>query len=194
MKSPAHVVIVGGGFAGALQAVNLLRHGDARATVVERRPRPGRGLAYAAAHPDHLLNVRAGNMSAFPDDPQHFVRWLARHHPEHASGFAPRLVYGDYLSALLAEAAAASNGRLEIVSGDAVDVTHEDDVARVILANGRVLAADAVVLAPGNLVPYSPAGLDDADLPVDLYARDPWTSPITADLDPTTRYSPWAPA
>ena len=187
MMSPAHVVIVGGGFTGALQAVNLLRHGDARATIVERRPHPGRGLAYAAAHPDHLLNVRAGNMSAFPDDPQHFVRWLARHHPEHASGFAPRLVYGAYLSALLAEAAAGSNGRLEIVAGDVLDVTYEDgqgegDKARVILANGRVLAADAVVLAPGNLVPYSPAGLDEADLPVDLYAQDPWTSPITANL------------
>ena len=179
---PRHVVIVGGGFTGALQAVNLLRHGDARATIVERRPLPGRGLAYSAAHPDHLLNVRAGNMSAFPDDAQHFVRWLARHHPEHSSGFAPRLVYGDYLAELLGEAAASSNGRLAIVAGDVSDVTREDGAARVILADGRVLAADAVVLAPGNLVPYSPAGLDEAALPVDLYARDPWTSPITAGL------------
>ena len=186
MTSPPHVVIVGGGFTGALQAVNLLRHGDARATLVERRPHPGRGLAYSAAHRDHLLNVRAGNMSAFPDDPQHFVRWLALYHPEHATGFAPRLVYGDYLAAVLDEAAAGSNGRLEIIAGDVRDVAREngqgDGKARVTLADGRVLAADAVVLAPGNLVPYSPAGLDDADLPVDLYAQDPWTSPITAGL------------
>ncbi len=181
-NASAHVVIVGGGFTGALQAVNLLRHGATRATIVERRPNGGRGLAYSTAHPDHLLNVRAGNMSAFPDEPQHFVRWLADHHPEHASGFAPRLVYGEYLAALLGEAAAGSNGRLVIVAGDAVDVKREGKTARVHLADGRALEANAVVLAPGNLVPYSPAGLEKSTLPVDLYAQNPWTSPITVGL------------
>ena len=183
MDAP-HVVIVGGGFTGALQAINLLRHGTARATIVERRPQAGRGLAYSAAHPDHLLNVRAGNMSAFPDDPRHFVNWLADKHPEHASGFAPRLVYGEYLAGLLHETAAASNGRLAIVAGDACDVRREGAKARVHLACGRVLEADAVVLAPGNLVPYSPAGLDTAALPPGVYAQCPWTAPITEDLEP----------
>ena len=72
-----HVVIIGGGFSGSLQAINLLRHDGPRATLIERGPSAGKGLAYGAAHPSHVLNVRAGNMSALPDDPQHFVRWLA---------------------------------------------------------------------------------------------------------------------
>ena len=177
-----HVVIVGGGFTGALQAINLLRYGAATATIVERRAHPGRGIAYSAAHRDHVLNVRAGNMSAFPDDPDHFVRWLSQHHAELASGFAPRLVYGDYLAELLAEAAAASGGRLAIVEGEARDVTREGETARVHLACGRTLDADAVVLAVGNLMPYSPAGLDGAALPSDVYAQCPWTQPIAAGL------------
>ena len=46
-------------------------------TLIERRgAQVARGVAYGTAHAEHLLNVRAGNMSAMPDDPGHFVRWL----------------------------------------------------------------------------------------------------------------------
>jgi uncharacterized NAD(P)/FAD-binding protein YdhS len=71
-------------------AVHLLRRG-ARVTLFERRREPGRGLAYGAADPIHLLNVRAGNMSAYPDDPGHFAAWLeARGIGNAAAQFAPR--------------------------------------------------------------------------------------------------------
>jgi len=93
-----HVAIIGAGFSGTLQAINLLRHDGPRATLIERAPEPGVGLAYGAAHPSHVLNVRAGNMSALPDDPGHFVRWLeARGVAEAASAFIPRVTYGEYL-------------------------------------------------------------------------------------------------
>src|SRR3954454_13114918 len=72
-----HILIVGGGFSGSLHAINMLRHAGPRVTLVERRVEPGLGLAYGAAHETHLLNVRASNMSALPDEPDHFVRWLA---------------------------------------------------------------------------------------------------------------------
>ena len=106
-----HVAIIGGGFSGALQAINLLRHHGPRATLIERRDVAARGVAYSAAHPDHLLNVRASNMSALPQDPDHFERWLADRHPRLTGGFAPRLVYGDYLAALLEEARRAAPER-----------------------------------------------------------------------------------
>ena len=72
-------VIVGGGASGALMAAHLLR-GDPpglTVTIVEQRARLGRGLAYGVDNPNLLLNVRAANMSAYPDDPDHFSRWLA---------------------------------------------------------------------------------------------------------------------
>ena len=179
-----HVAIIGGGFSGTLLAVNLLRHDGPRATLIERRPHTARGVAYAAAHPDHLLNVRADNMSALPDDPGHFARWLEATHGDAIKGFAPRLVYGDYLDALLAETVARSAGRLRVVQAEAIDVAAADDGMHVALATGETIAADHVVLAPGNLPPHTPAGIDPSALPAGSYAADPWSADIAADLAP----------
>ena len=65
-----HIIIVGGGASGVLLACHLLRNDDddIRATLIEKRPVVGRGMAYSTAQPGHLLNVRATNMSAFADD------------------------------------------------------------------------------------------------------------------------------
>ncbi len=179
-----HVAIIGGGFSGTLLAVNLLRHDGPRATLIERRPHTARGVAYAAAHPDHLLNVRADNMSALPDDPGHFARWLETAHGGRIKGFAPRLVYGDYLDALLAETVARSGGRLRVVQAEAIDVAPGADGMRVMLAGGEAIVADHVVLAPGNLPPHTPAGIDPSVLPAGCYAADPWSADIAADLAP----------
>ncbi|HEX8445853.1 MAG TPA: FAD/NAD(P)-binding protein [Sphingomonas sp.] len=177
-----HVAIIGGGFAGALMAVNLLRHDGPTATLIERRSQAGLGVAYSAAHPDHRLNVRAGNMSALPDDPGHFERWLADRHPAHVGGFAPRLIYGDYLTDLLSATAARSNGRLRIVRGDAVDLALSDAGTTVTLDDGSRIAADAVVLATGNLPPHTPPGIDPALLGPDRYAADPWAADVADGL------------
>src|SRR5271156_593263 len=70
------VLILGGGFSGTMLAVQLLRKMPRlKIAVVDNREIPGRGLAYSTNCPSHLLNVPAGNMSALPDDPGHFVRW-----------------------------------------------------------------------------------------------------------------------
>jgi uncharacterized NAD(P)/FAD-binding protein YdhS len=177
-----HVAIIGGGFSGALQAINLLRHQGPRATLIERRTETARGVAYSAAHPDHLLNVRAGNMSALPQDPGHFERWLERRHPELAGSFAPRLVYGDYLGELLEEARAAAPERLNIVQGEAIEVMPDGEGWRIALADGATIAADAVILAPGNLPPHIPGGIDTAALPPGAFAPEPWSSDVAEGL------------
>lgn len=103
------VIIVGGGASGTLLAVQLLRDRSAhvRVTLVEKGQQPGLGLAYSTSNPSHLLNVRAANMSAFADDPDHFVRWLASDrdagelHCADRFCFAPRKIYGRYIGSLL---------------------------------------------------------------------------------------------
>ena len=176
-----HVAIIGGGFSGTLLAVNLLRHDGPRATLIERRAHTARGVAYSAAHPDHLLNVRAENMSALPDDPGHFVRWLEQNRAG-LGGFVPRLVYGDYLDALLEETVQRSNGRLAVVRGEARDLVSQGGRVRITLDDGHVVTADSAVLAPGNLPPHAPAGLDPATLPKGSYVADPWHGDILEGL------------
>jgi uncharacterized NAD(P)/FAD-binding protein YdhS len=76
--SARSIAVIGGGASGALIAAHLLKcaDDDVHLTLIEPRAQVGRGLAYATENESHRLNVRASNMSAFPDDPDHFWRWL----------------------------------------------------------------------------------------------------------------------
>lgn len=178
------VAIVGAGFSGTLQAINLLRHDGPDAVLIERGPTPGKGLAYGAAHPSHLLNVRAANMSAFPDDPGHLVRWLeARGQADAAAAFVPRVTYGEYLSELLDLARAGAGRRLTVMRGEVRRLDEGDDVT-LHMADGTTVRADAAVLAVGNLPPHDPPGLLPDQLPADGYKGDPWAPDVPSGLGP----------
>ena len=178
-----HVAIIGGGFSGTLLAINLMRHDGPRATLIERRPtQMARGVAYSAAHEDHLLNVRAGNMSALPDDAGHFVRWLEAKALGDAKTFVSRRIYGAYLREMLDAAVAAHPGRLAVIEGAVVALDRRADGVTLTLAGGATLAADVAVLAIGNLPPHTPPGLDPAALPAGCYRADPWAGDIAEGL------------
>jgi uncharacterized NAD(P)/FAD-binding protein YdhS len=69
------IAIIGGGFSGSLVAVNLLHSATMPLSIklIERSAEVGRGLAYGTQVDSHLLNVPAGQMSAFPNEPTHFL-------------------------------------------------------------------------------------------------------------------------
>ena len=48
-----------------------------RVVLIERSGRFGPGVAYSTQDPQHLLNVPAQGMSAFCDEPSHFLEWSA---------------------------------------------------------------------------------------------------------------------
>ena len=125
--TPTTIAIVGGGFSGTLVATHLLKTASQPLTIklIERGRQIGKGIAYSTETNCHLLNVSAGNMSAFPHDPGHLLRWLQYNRNElgaffaeevNASTFIPRKVYGLYIQSILAEAEATapSDVRLEI--------------------------------------------------------------------------------
>lgn len=169
-----HVAIVGAGFSGSLAAINLVRHDGPRATLIDRHQDAGTGLAFGAAHPMHLLNVRATNMSAFPDDPGHFVRWLdGRGIAGAAQAFVPRLTYGVYLRELLDQAVLDAPDRLEIVRGNVTGIARNGHTS-VTMDDGRVVRADAAVLAVGNLPPHPPQGIDPETLAPGRYVGNCW--------------------
>jgi len=174
IAEPHSVVVIGGGFSGLLTAIHLLDR-DPRLVVrlVEKAGRFGLGRAYAAANGDLLLNVRAANMSAFPDRPHHFTDWLVANGG--GDGFVSRARYGEYLQSLLREALAKDGrpGRLLLEQDEAVDVECEGERLQVHLAMGRRLPADAVVLAIGLGLP-SEATAVGGDLCPPIYFGDPW--------------------
>lgn len=181
MMRADHVAVIGGGFSGVLLAINLLRHGSVRVTLMERHAeRLGRGLAYGAAGSDHVLNVRAANMSALPDDADHFARWLAAEGRGQEGSFATRRDYGSYLCAMLDEVRQAAADRLTIGHDEVVDVAARDDGAILTTRTGDRIAADVAVLAPGNLPPHDLSIF--AGLPRPAYLNDPWAPGLTEGL------------
>ncbi len=157
-----HILIIGGGASGTLLAIQLLRApGGARVTIVEKRAELGRGFAYGEAQPFHLLNVRAANMSAYPDAPDHFIDWLDRNGiSEGVTGegrfrFVPRPVFGRYISDQLDELAdmESNRGRLTRVHGEAVALTRTPHGVSVTMADGRRIAGTAAVIATGFAPP-----------------------------------------
>jgi uncharacterized NAD(P)/FAD-binding protein YdhS len=163
----ATVAVVGAGFCGTLTAIHLLRLAPAavRILLIERRSRMGRGLAYHTWDDNLLLNVPAGNMSALPDEPGHFVEYLRKVDPAfNAGSFVSRRIYGDYVEATLHRAEQLRGGELHRIHGEVVAVRPkgQDPGTRqpgfsVRLDDGRALDADRVVLALGHFAPRDPA-------------------------------------
>jgi uncharacterized NAD(P)/FAD-binding protein YdhS len=177
MEQRPTVAVIGAGFSGLLTALHLVADPlGPSVRLIERAHSFGRGAAYSTGNPDHLLNVRVANMSAYPDDPEHFTRWLATHEGWSShGGFVTRGVYGDYLQDLLRQALEnTAAGRLLLEQDEAVDVRPAGEGWRVRLALGREIEAQAVVLALGVLRPAPPAVANEALLSSPRYIGDPW--------------------
>ncbi len=179
-----HVVVVGGGFSGAVTAVNLARLTDAplKVTVLNTGQPLGRGLAYGTRRPEHLLNVVARNMSALADQPDHFVEWLGTRSdfasfstPELREQFVPRRIYGDYLQSLfLWYSRVLADGkkvRIEKHDVEVVDIVPAAGCMTVVASGGLTWDADKIVLATGNQLPTE---LPGCALDHPRYIRDPW--------------------
>jgi uncharacterized NAD(P)/FAD-binding protein YdhS len=183
------VAILGAGFSGAMVATHLLRMAhDAKADVLVRvvDPAPiGRGRAYATTSPAHRLNVRAAGMSAFPDDPDHFARWVhARDASMNGAGYLPRRSYGDYIAEILNRERERAGPRFECVSDEAVDVEDQSDGLRVRLRSGVSFPCARVVLATGHPLPGLPVPLDP-ELPASgRYRENPWAGDVLEGLEP----------
>lgn len=155
------VLVIGGGASGVLFAANLLRQNtDLRVTVVEGRHLLGCGIAYSTSDPDHLLNTRVHNMSAFPDESDHFLHWLESNAPgrHDSESFVGRATYGSYLSCLLTPWTAS--GRLVCIKADCLGISEREGGVKAELDDGRQLKGAYAVLATGHVVPKEdPSGL-----------------------------------
>lgn len=192
MSAPTQrVAIVGGGAAGALAAVHLLREprerGGLEIELIDRTGAFGAGVAYGTEDPLHLLNVPAVRMGAIHGHPEHFHEWLAeRGEPVAEEAFLPRGLYATYIRDLLARAEReAADARLRRRGGEVVTITEQSGAGvaplELTFADGERLAADRLILALGPL-----GGGDPIRVPAELkrsgvYVADPWEA---GALDP----------
>ena len=188
-RTATRVAIVGAGFSGTLLAINLLEQDDVEVLLIERdRQRMGAGVAYSSPDADHLLNVRAGNMSAFPDRPNHFCDWLAARglscDASRDGAFVSRATYGRYLRETLAQAMETYGRRLRLIDDEVLDIAEHDGKVTVGLVNGGLIEADKLALAIGNLPPHDHPAIAAAGLPPIHYVGDPWMGPLVEALKP----------
>lgn len=177
-----NILIIGAGYSGAAVAARLLTEAGPREVTVMLANGSGgiaRGMAYGTQSPDHSLNVPAGNMSAYDDDPDHFLRFAAQaDNTVSAASFVSRRIYGDYLESILeqAESSTALGNKLERIHEYVTHIADSSgDVHLVVtLESGKTLAVDKVVLALGHFPSINPWVTDSTFYANNRYIRDPW--------------------
>jgi uncharacterized NAD(P)/FAD-binding protein YdhS len=182
-RKRATVAIVGGGFSGCMVTVHLLQQArrPLRVVLLDRAGAAGHGVAYRDQPECHLLNVRAGAMSALPDRPDHFLDWIngaySPCHPVGADEFLPRRIYGLYVESLLAEAQrqAPPGVSLEFREAEVLGLRRGKDGVSLRLDGGVRLRADRVVLALGNPGPADPPLADTAFYASPRYLGYAWS-------------------
>jgi uncharacterized NAD(P)/FAD-binding protein YdhS len=145
------VAIIGAGFSGTMLAWHLGRAG-VDGILIGDAETFGRGRAYSTERFEHLLNVPTGGMSAFPDWPDDFQKWLSTvGHDSEPNSFAPRTMYGHYLKAIC--------DRSKVVKlGDTVEVAKPTPQGwDLSLRSGYRVMAGRVILATGHRFPATPS-------------------------------------
>ena len=175
------VAIIGGGFTGTLTAVNIIQQARTpiKIVLIEPREQAGKGVAYSTQFSRHLLNVPAGRMSAFPDEPLHFLKWARTKLPKLSeTAFVPRALYGEYVQDILQSAlnSIPPEVTFERIEDEVLSVKMIQDETKAVLklANGDVVVADKVVLATGNFSPSAPAGVSQGIANSERYINNPW--------------------
>ncbi len=190
--------IIGAGFSGTMVAVHLLRRAmkalpcPETVFLFERAAKFCNGAAYGTTSPQHLLNVPAARMSAFEDDPNHFLRWVrARDSKAIGGSFVPRAIYGDYIASVLRDTHAAAVAQdapihFERIASEVVEVAPAGADTSGIGGHGRWLVrtaqgaafdVDRCLLAIGHYTPRSPFGDSEAAaeaMRLGRIALDPW--------------------
>lgn len=163
MNTPV-IAIVGGGFCGTSLAINFSRHVNKplRVLVFNCHYPTANGIAYSTDNMIHLLNVPAGRMSLFTDEPDHFIKWVLSkpeyaqwHTNDIAKKFLPRKIYGMYVKTTFQDVNKSPNPLLQItvIENEVTDINVADKKIELVLKDKLTYTADKVVLATGNHPP-----------------------------------------
>jgi uncharacterized NAD(P)/FAD-binding protein YdhS len=183
------IAVIGAGLSGRLLALNLLRKAFATVSIVliDRSDARAMGPAYSDEADYLLLNVPAGRMGAFSEDPEHFLKWLKKNGVSTGQwDFLPRRLYREYIFDLTNEAqqAQTKGSGFEFLRTEVVALETGQDGITLHMAGGSSLAADKAVLALGNYPPRHPNIENRKALESERYVRNPWMSGVVDSLAP----------
>jgi len=188
--------IIGGGFSGTMTAIHLIKKATrvVEIIVVNQRETFNKGIAFNPYSREHLLNVPASKMSAYTDQPEHFLDWLVR--KDHyanidrkiiANAFLPRYLYGEYMVDLWKEAIESPQARqlkIRVIDASVEALKIIDNRPDLTLDNGECLAVDACVIATGNHIPRNPPIDNTAFYTNKNYFQTPWEGRCVAGVAP----------
>jgi uncharacterized NAD(P)/FAD-binding protein YdhS len=125
-------------------------------------------------------------MSAFADDPLHFLRWAQCTFDDGVRpfDFLPRRVYGEYVESVLREEIRLHPGQFEWKHDEVCSITRTNNTAEILLRNGEVIGADRVALALGNFPPSDPQ-LPGKSHSCQRYIADAWAEDALENLGST---------
>lgn len=178
--------IIGGGFSGIMTAVRLIEKSTepCEIVIVDERFTMSRGIAYTAYSKKHLLNVVAGKMGAYPDNPEHFLDWVMtqpgfkeKDRTLISNAFLSRKLYGNYLAHIWKNALSYAVSKNIVVTLAESFVTNLDITEKAVLLslnNSRTLAVDYCVIATGNNLPGNPKIKNRAFYKSKNYFQNPW--------------------
>ncbi len=193
------VVVVGGGFTGAVLIIHLVRAADRplRIIVVEPSADLGRGIAYGTHDPAHRINVPSGRMGLFEADPSEATRWFFdegvlpddRSTDDQGHFYVPRRAYGTFVGAMIGRTLDAAKHKVDFQHRrrSARGVTRFGSCWRVLLDDGASLEADRVALCFGHAVPHLPCAVDEDVRLHRKFNSDPWAGNALAAIEPDDR-------
>lgn len=188
--------IIGAGFTGIMTAVQLIEKSNSpfEIIIINEKENLIKGPAYNTYSGKHLLNVITGRMSAYSDNPDHFLDWVMQK-PEFsdkdktliANSFLPRQLYGDYLVTVweaALEKAKAKNIAITHVDGFVTDLQPQGDCIKLSVNNGQTITVDDCILATGNQIPRNPRIKNQDFYPHPNYFQNPWKIESVTDVNP----------
>jgi len=176
------ILIIGAGFSGTVAAIRILQNATHPLEVVLiEKCSPAQhfgGLAYGRNNIswEHLLNIQAGRITGFREEPEDFLRWIEQEAdrsqwPEkwrgqafHYSCAVPRRIYQQYLETRLQQARdqASPDTTFTLLQGEVIDLVEDRQNMLVTVTcseqgQQKEIIADQVILATGHLETSLPA-------------------------------------
>ncbi|MCD6019653.1 MAG: beta-lactamase protein [Bacteroidetes bacterium] len=155
------IAIIGGGISGTLTVLQCLKQCRKPLSVLwfDSQNKFCKGLAYSTLDENHLLNVRANNMSVFPDAPDHFVNWLANYDPQYSpNDFVPRKIYGLYVQDTFQNFQKTNTlVTVQKIAQEVVSIQQTETNFNII--SDQTYQAQKLILALGNFLPGHPRSI-----------------------------------